>query len=107
MAVIKVGAATEVELKEKKHRIEDAVQSTKAAVEEGIVPGGGVALLNAQTALDKVDLEGDELTGAAIVRRALEEPLKQIAAQRRPRGRRDRREGARARPGSRAERGHR
>jgi chaperonin GroEL len=79
VAVIKVGAATEVELKEKKHRIEDAVQSTKAAVEEGIVPGGGVALLNAQVALDKVDLDGDELTGAAIVRRALEEPLKQIA----------------------------
>src|SRR3989475_5412199 len=78
-AVIRVGAATEVELKEKKHRIEDAVQSTKAAVEEGIVPGGGVALLNAQSGLDKVDLEGDELTGAAIVRRALEEPLKQIA----------------------------
>jgi len=79
VAVIKVGAATEVELKEKKHRIEDAVQSTKAAVEEGIVPGGGVALLNAQAALDKVDLEGDELTGAQIVRRALEEPIKQIA----------------------------
>ncbi len=79
VAVIKVGAATEVELKEKKHRIEDAVQSTKAAVEEGIVPGGGVALLNAQAALDKVDLEGDEATGAAIVRRSLEEPLKQIA----------------------------
>src|SRR4051812_46182688 len=79
VAVIKVGAATEVELKEKKHRIEDAVQSTKAAVEEGIVPGGGVALLNAQAALDKVDLEGDELTGAHIVRRALEEPIKQIA----------------------------
>jgi chaperonin GroEL len=79
VAVIKVGAATEVELKEKKHRIEDAVQSTKAAVEEGIVPGGGVALLNAQTALDKVDLDGDELTGANIVRRALEEPIKQIA----------------------------
>jgi len=79
VAVIKVGAATEVELKEKKHRIEDAVQSTKAAVEEGIVPGGGVALLNAQAALDKVDLEGDELTGANIVRRALEEPIKQIA----------------------------
>ena len=78
-AVIKVGAATEVELKEKKHRIEDAVQSTKAAVEEGIVPGGGVALLNAQSALDKVDLEGDELTGASIVRRALEEPIKQIS----------------------------
>ena len=79
VAVIKVGAATEVELKEKKHRIEDAVQSTKAAVEEGIVAGGGVALLNAQRALDKVDLEGDELTGATIVRRALEEPVKQIA----------------------------
>jgi chaperonin GroEL len=79
VAVIKVGAATEVELKEKKHRIEDAVQSTKAAVEEGIVAGGGVSLLNAQTALDKVDLEGDELTGATIVRRALEEPVKQIA----------------------------
>jgi len=79
VAVIKVGAATEVELKEKKHRIEDAVQSTKAAVEEGIVPGGGVALLNAQAGLDKVDLEGDELTGARIVRRALEEPIKQIA----------------------------
>jgi chaperonin GroEL len=79
VAVIKVGAATEVELKEKKHRIEDAVQSTKAAVEEGIVSGGGVALLNAQAALDKVDLEGDELTGANIVRRALEEPIKQIA----------------------------
>jgi len=80
VAVIKVGAATEVELKEKKHRIEDAVRSTKAAVEEGVVNGGGVALLNAQSALDKVDLEGDELTGALIVRRALEEPLKQIAA---------------------------
>ncbi len=79
VAVIKVGAATEVELKEKKHRIEDAVQTTKAAVEEGIVPGGGVALLTAQAALDKVDLEGDELTGAGIVRRALEDPLKQIA----------------------------
>jgi chaperonin GroEL len=80
VAVIKVGAATEVELKEKKHRIEDAVQSTKAAVEEGVVPGGGVALLNAQSALEKVDLDGDEFTGAAIVRKALEEPLKQIAA---------------------------
>src|SRR5439155_24482240 len=79
VAVIKVGAATEVELKEKKHRIEDAVQTTKAAVEEGIVPGGGVALLGSQAALDKVDLEGDELTGAGIVRRALEDPIKQIA----------------------------
>src|SRR5262245_34399667 len=79
VAIIRVGAATEVELKEKKHRIEDAVQTTKAAVEEGIVPGGGVALLTAQSALDKVDLEGDEATGANIVRRALEEPIKQIA----------------------------
>jgi chaperonin GroEL len=79
VAVIKVGAATEVELKEKKHRIEDAVQTTKAAVEEGIVPGGGVALLGAQAALEKVDLEGDESTGARIVNKALEEPIKQIA----------------------------
>jgi chaperonin GroEL len=80
VAVIKVGAATEVELKEKKHRIEDAVSATKAAVEEGIVPGGGVALLQAQAALDKVDLEDDELTGVGIVRHALEEPTKLIAA---------------------------
>jgi chaperonin GroEL len=79
VAVIKVGAATEVELKEKKHRIEDAVQTTKAAVEEGIVPGGGVALLTAQASLDKLDLEGDEATGARLVRKALEEPIKQIA----------------------------
>ncbi|HYU57132.1 MAG TPA: chaperonin GroEL, partial [Actinomycetota bacterium] len=77
VAVIKVGAATEVELKEKKHRIEDAVQTTKAAVEEGIVPGGGVALLGAQEALTKLDLTGDEATGAALVRKALEEPIKQ------------------------------
>jgi chaperonin GroEL len=79
VAVIKVGAATELELKEKKHRIEDAVSATKAAVEEGIVAGGGVALMQAHAALDKVDLEGDELTGVGIVRRALEEPCKQIA----------------------------
>jgi chaperonin GroEL len=79
VGVIKVGAATEVELKEKKHRIEDAVSNARAAVEEGIVPGGGVALLRAQEALTKVDLTGDEATGASIVRRALEEPLKQIA----------------------------
>jgi chaperonin GroEL len=81
VAIIKVGAATEVELKEKKHRIEDAVQTTKAAVEEGVVPGGGVALLRAQAAVlaaaDK--LEGDDATGAKMVSRALEEPLKQIA----------------------------
>jgi chaperonin GroEL len=80
VAVIKVGAATEVELKEKKHRIEDAVQTTKAAVEEGIVPGGGVALLGAQQALEKLELAGDEATGALIVRKALEEPIKQIAS---------------------------
>jgi chaperonin GroEL len=80
VGVIKVGAATEVELKEKKHRIEDAVSNARAAVEEGIVPGGGVALLRVQEALTKVDLTGDEATGATIVRKALEEPLKQIAA---------------------------
>jgi chaperonin GroEL len=74
-----VGAATEVELKEKKHRIEDAVQTTKAAVEEGIVAGGGVTLLHAQEALEKLELDGDEATGATIVKRALEEPLKVIA----------------------------
>jgi chaperonin GroEL len=79
VGVIKVGAATEVELKEKKHRIEDAVQTTKAAVEEGIVAGGGVPLLHAQEPLEKLDLTGDEATGAWIVRRALEEPLKIIA----------------------------
>ena len=77
--MIKVGAATEVELKEKKHRIEDAVSNARAAVEEGIVPGGGVALLRAQDRLAKGDLSGDDAIGAAIVRRALEEPLKQIA----------------------------
>jgi len=80
VAVIKVGAATEVELKEKKHRIEDALSATRAAVEEGIVPGGGVALLRAQDALDKVrGGTGDEKTGRSIVRKALEEPLRQIA----------------------------
>src|ERR1700728_2420486 len=81
VAVIKVGAATEVELKEKKHRIEDAVSTTKAAIEEGVVPGGGVALLRAQTAIleGAEKLDGDEATGARIVARAVEEPLKQIA----------------------------
>jgi chaperonin GroEL len=81
VAVIKVGAATEVELKEKKHRIEDAVSTTKAAIEEGVVPGGGVALLRAQTVILEraAKLEGDEATGARIVARAVEEPLKQIA----------------------------
>jgi chaperonin GroEL len=80
VAVIAVGAATEVELKERKHRIEDAVRNARAAVEEGLLPGGGVALANAaDTAFDKLDLTGDEATGAAIVRRALTAPLRQIA----------------------------
>src|SRR4249920_624448 len=79
VAVVKVGAATETEMKEKKHRVEDALQATRAALEEGIVPGGGVALLNAAAALDLDTLEGDERTGALIVRRALEEPIRQLA----------------------------
>jgi chaperonin GroEL len=80
VAVIKVGAATETEMKEKKHRVEDAVQATRAALEEGIVPGGGVALLNGASAIEATKLEGDERTGAAIVERALEEPIRQLAA---------------------------
>ncbi|HEX6262503.1 MAG TPA: chaperonin GroEL [Actinomycetota bacterium] len=80
VALIKVGAATEVELKEKKHRIEDALSATRAAVEEGIVPGGGVALIRAEEALDGLNLEGDEATGAGIVRTALSEPPRLIAA---------------------------
>ena len=79
VAVITVGAATEVELKEKKHRVEDALSATRAAVEEGIVAGGGVAYLNALATLDKAKLGDDEMTGAAILRRALEEPTRQIA----------------------------
>ena len=80
VAVVKVGAATETELKEKKHRVEDALQATRAALEEGIVPGGGVALLNAQEAVDTKQLDdADESTGAEIVRRALEEPIRQIS----------------------------
>jgi len=79
VGVVKVGAATEVELKEKKHRIEDAVQTAKAAVEEGIVPGGGVTLLLAAESIEKLELTGDEATGARIVKRALEEPVKIIA----------------------------
>jgi chaperonin GroEL len=80
VAVIKVGAATETELKERKHRVEDAVQATRAAVEEGIVSGGGVAYINALKALDKKGFgEGDEATGAGILRRALEEPVRRIA----------------------------
>ncbi len=79
VAVIKVGAATEVELKEKKHRVEDALSATRAAVEEGILPGGGVALINALPVLDKVKVTGDESTGVNIVRKAVEEPIRYIA----------------------------
>jgi chaperonin GroEL len=79
VAVIKVGAATEIELKEKKARVEDALHATRAAVEEGIVPGGGVAFLRCLAAIDKLNLEGDEKVGANIVKRALEEPIRKIA----------------------------
>ncbi len=79
VAVIRVGAATETELKERKHRIEDALSATRAAVEEGIVPGGGVVLVDAIPAVDKSGLTDDEMTGALIIERALEEPLRQIA----------------------------
>jgi chaperonin GroEL len=79
VAIIRVGAATETELKEKKHRVEDALSATRAAVEEGIVPGGGVALINALPALDGVSLDGDAATGVRIMRRALEEPMRMIA----------------------------
>ena len=79
VAVVKVGAATETEMKEKKHRVEDALQATRAALEEGIVPGGGVALLNSTKAIKLDSFEGDERTGASIVARALEEPVRQLA----------------------------
>jgi len=79
VAVIKVGAATEVELKERKHRVEDALSATRAAVEEGILPGGGVGLLNALPALDKLKIEGDEAIGVDIIRKAVEEPIRWIA----------------------------
>jgi chaperonin GroEL len=79
VAVVKVGAATETEMKEKKHRVEDALQATRAALEEGIVPGGGVALLNAVGSIKLDELEGDERTGASIITRALEEPIRQLA----------------------------
>ena len=96
VAVIKVGAATETEMKEKKARVEDALHATRAAVEEGIVPGGGVALLRAATALDGLKLEGDEQIGVNIIRRACEEPLRQIVGnagyRRRDRDREDPRE---------------
>jgi chaperonin GroEL len=78
VAVIKVGAATETAMKEKKARVEDSLNATRAAVEEGIVPGGGVALLRASKGIDKLKVEGDEKVGAQIVRRALEEPIRQI-----------------------------
>jgi chaperonin GroEL len=80
VAVINVGAATEIEMKEKKARVEDALHATRAAVEEGIVPGGGVALLRCQETVDDMKLEGDEAVGAKIVFRSLEEPLRQLAA---------------------------
>ena len=79
VAVIKVGAATETEMKEKKARVEDAMHATKAAVEEGIVPGGGVALLRSVKAVEALKSEGDEQVGINLIRRALEEPLRQIA----------------------------
>ncbi len=79
VAIIKVGAGTETELKEKKHRVEDALSATRAALEEGLVPGGGVALLNVQAALDALGLDGDAAIGVRIVRRALEEPVKRLA----------------------------
>jgi chaperonin GroEL len=80
VAVIKVGAATEVEMKEKKARVEDALNATRAAVEEGIVPGGGVALIRLAKVLDSLDLAGEQRFGVQIIRRAIEEPLRQISA---------------------------
>jgi chaperonin GroEL len=80
VALIKVGAATEVEMKEKKARVEDALHATRAAVEEGIVPGGGVALVRAAAALDSLELDGEEAVGVKIVRRAMEEPARRIAS---------------------------
>ena len=88
MAVIKVGAATEIELKERKARVEDALSATRSAVEEGIVPGGGVALVRAQRALDSIEgLTVDEMVGVNTIRRALEQPLKLIVEMRVPRER--------------------
>ncbi len=97
VGLIKVGAGTEVELKFRKTRVEDALSATRAAVEEGYVPGGGVALLNATEALDKLQLDGDSTTGVQILRRALEEPLRTHRRQRRP-GRRGHRRGRAPRP---------
>ncbi len=78
--MIKVGAATEVELKERKARVEDALHATRAAIEEGVVPGGGIVLLAAVPAIDRLQLEGDQLVGAQILKRALQEPLRQLVA---------------------------
>lgn len=80
VAIINIGAATESEMKEKKARVEDALHATRAAIEEGIVPGGGVALLRCISVLDNIKLEGDELTGARIVQKCLESPVRQLAA---------------------------
>ena len=98
VAVIKAGAATEVELKERKHRIEDAVRNAKAAVEEGIVAGGGVALLQASSVFEKLELEGDEATGANAVQARPGGPAQADRRQRRSRGRRRRGEGAQPDP---------
>ena len=106
--MIKVGAATEVELKERKHRIEDAIAATRAAIEQGIIAGGGAALVQASAALDgDLGLTGDEATGVGIVRTALVEPLRWIAIQRRRRGLRRRREGPRPAGQPRPQRGDR
>ena len=109
VAVVKVGAATETEMKEKKHRVEDALQATRAALEEGIVPGGGVALLNAAGSVKKAveSLEGDEATGARIIVRALEEPLRQLAYNAGLEGSVDRRQGPHRQEGRGPERRHR
>ena len=107
VAVVKVGAATETEMKEKKHRVEDALQATRAALEEGIVPGGGVALLNAGKAIKLDTLEGDERTGASIVARSLEEPDPPAGAERGPRGLDRRRQGPDRHEGPRPQRRHR
>src|SRR5262249_20669954 len=79
VAVIKVGAATEIEMKEKKMRVEDALSATKAATQEGVMPGGGVAIMRASKAIESLELDGDEKTGLEILRRAMEEPLRRIA----------------------------
>ena len=106
VAVVRVGAATEVEMKEKKARVEDALHATRAAVEEGIVPGGGVALIRAAGALDKLDVPDEERFGVNIVRRAIEEPLRWIAQQRRRRGLDRPRQGEERQGRVRLQRGH-